>query len=124
MDGSQSPPMAQGVAPRDALGRFAPGNPGRRLGSRNRVSVRVARTLLRDFEANQVELLVRLRRWHLPQYVQVISRLLPRDGQEGGGVEGEGVGEALTLADLRALLDQVEAEGGTLADLEGVIEGR
>jgi hypothetical protein len=121
MEGSDSTPMAQ-MAPRDALGRFAPGNPGRRLGSRNRVSARVARTLLRDFEANQIELLVRLRRWHLPQYVQVISRLLPRDGQEGGGADGEG--GALTLADLRALLDQVEAEGGSLADLEGAIEGR
>jgi hypothetical protein len=106
------------VPGRDTRGRFAAGNPGRPFGTRNRVSARVARTILADFERNQTELLVRMRRWFLPQYLSLISRLLPRDG------EGEAVGglaEDLTLADLRAVIDRVEADGGTLADLEAAI---
>ncbi|HVN00432.1 MAG TPA: hypothetical protein VMT68_09470 [Caulobacteraceae bacterium] len=46
MNDSDSP------VPRDAHGRFAPGNPGRAFGSRNRISRRVARAILRDFEAS------------------------------------------------------------------------
>ena len=110
MDGSDAPPT------RDARGRFAAGNPGRPFGTRNRVSARVARAILADFEAHQVELLVRMRRWFLPQYAQMVSRLLPRDG------EGEAALAApVTLADFRAVLDQVEASGGTVADLEAMI---
>ena len=114
MDGSDQPTNASTA--RDALGRFAPGNPGRPFGTRNRVSARVVRTVLRDFEANQGELLAKLRRWYVPQYVAMVSRLLPRNG------EGE-VAEAapLSLADLRAALDQVEARGGTMADLEAMV---
>jgi|HubBroStandDraft_5_1064220.scaffolds.fasta_scaffold122547_3 hypothetical protein len=121
MDGSDSPPDHG----RDALGRFAAGNPGRRAGSRNKVSARVVRTLLRDFEANQVELLVRLRRWHLPQYAQMISRLLPRDGAVGEGageevVEAIGPAEAAVMVgELRAALD---AGGERLAELEALLE--
>ena len=73
MNGQDAPPVA-----RDAHGRFAAGNPGRPFGTRNRVSKRVARAILRDFETNQDDLLPRLRRWFLPQYVQIVSRLLPR----------------------------------------------
>ena len=108
------------VSGRDAGGRFARGNPGRPFGTRNRVSARVARTILADFEANQTETLLRLRRWFLPQYVAMISRLLPRDG------EGEGVAappEAPSLADLRGLIDQVEASGGDAADLRALLSG-
>jgi hypothetical protein len=111
MDGSDAPVMI-----RDARGRFAAGNPGRPFGTRNRVSARVARAILADFEENQVELLVRMRRWFLPQYAAMVSRLLPRDG------EGEaGLAAPVTLADLRAVLDRVEAAGGTVADLEGML---
>ena len=100
---------------RDTRGRFAAGNPGRPFGTRNRVSARVARTILADFEQHQTELLVRMRRWFLPQYLSLVSRLLPRDG-EGEAVDAFKTG--LSLADLRAVIDQVEADGGTLADLE------
>ena len=41
---------------RDANGRFARGNPGRPFGSRNRVSKRVARAILRDFEDEEDEI--------------------------------------------------------------------
>ncbi len=106
---------------RDALGRFAPGNPGRPFGTRNRVSARVARAILSDFEANQDETLRRLRRWFLPQYVAMVSRLLPRAGEEG---DGEGAPDApISLADLRAVLDRVEAAGGDAANLEALLAG-
>jgi hypothetical protein len=74
MDGTDLIPVR-----RDANGRFTPGGgSGRLLGSRNRISKRVARSILKDFEANQGELLPRARRWFLPQYLTLISRLLPR----------------------------------------------
>jgi hypothetical protein len=103
---------------RDTRGRFASGNPGRPFGTRNRVSARVARTILADFEQHQTELLVRMRRWFLPQYLSLVSRLLPRDGE---GVAVGGLGADVTLADLRAVIDRVEAGGGSVADLEGAI---
>ena len=87
MDGSDRPPIIptqpalDAPGSRDALGRFARGNPGRPFGTRNLVSARVVRTVLRDFEANQGELLAKLRRWYVPQYVAMVSRLLPRTGR-------------------------------------------
>ena len=106
---------------RDARGRFAPGNPGRPFGTRNRVSARVARAILADFEANQDDTLLRLRRWFLPQYVAMISRLLPRDGESDGMAAPP---DAPSLADLRGLIDQLEANGGDLqARLLGVSPG-
>ena len=69
-------------APRDANGRFLPGSPGRQPGARNRLSGRVTRELLRNFEANQDELVARMQRWFLPQYMQLIGRLLLKGGVE------------------------------------------
>ena len=43
------------ATPRDANGRFLRG-PGRKLGSRNRVSKRIAQAILDDFEQNQGDL--------------------------------------------------------------------
>ena len=76
MDGSDMPG-------RDAQGRFAAGNKGRPFGSRNRVSKRVARAILADFEAHQDEILPKLRRWWTPQYVSLVARLLPRVDEAG-----------------------------------------
>ena len=121
MDENDQPPAPR-EAPglRDARGRFAPGNPGRPFGTRNRVSARVARAILAEFEVNQDDTLLRLRRWFLPQYVAMVSRLLPRDwegeGGDGGGGEdragASGLPDAPSLADLRTLIDQLEAMGG------------
>jgi hypothetical protein len=102
------------------LGRFAAGNPGRPFGTRNRVSARVARAILHNFEENQVELLARMSRWYLPQYLQVVSRLLPRGGEAGAAEDGLGDGgerqevlsqaeAAAMIGDMRALLDRIEA---------------
>jgi len=61
---------------RDWHGRFATGGTGRPAGARNKVSRRVAQAILADFEANQHEVLPRLRQWFLPQYVSLIARLV------------------------------------------------
>jgi hypothetical protein len=109
MDGTDAP------AARDPLGRFAAGNPGKPLGSRNRISKRVARAILRDFEAHQHELLPRLRRWHAPLYVTLVSRLLPRTCESGGVELDEPMGEAemaRMVARMRSALDLAEAGGG------------
>ena len=121
MDGSRP-----ALTPRDASGRFIAGNPGRRLGSRNRVSKRVAQTLLADFEANQDELLPRTRRWFLPQYLQLISRLLPRETEAGGlDLETLGRDEALAVvAAVRAAADRFEAGVGSIEELETALLGQ
>ena len=81
------------AAPRDANGRFLPGAPGRQPGQRNLISGRVTRQLLRNFEANQDELVARMQRWHLPQYMQLMVRLLVKSGGEGGTLDELDVAE-------------------------------
>jgi hypothetical protein len=110
---------------RGADGRFGPGNPGRPLGARGRASRRVARAILSDFEANQEDLLPRLRRWFVPQYVQLVTRLLPRQSEDGAS-EPEALSEAQLarlISDARAALDRIEAGGGSLGDLEAALLG-
>jgi hypothetical protein len=83
------------------------------------VSARVARALLADFEENQLELLVRMRRWFLPQYLQMISRLLPKDVEDD---QASALDAGVTLADLRGMIDLVEAHEGSIADLATMME--
>ena len=120
--------MADGsgaVTPRDSGGRFAPGNPGRKPGSRNRASKRVALALLGDFETNQADVLVRMRRWFLPQYVQLIQRLLPRPSADDGlDLEALERDEALAVvAAVRAAADRYEAGEGSIKELEAALLG-
>ena len=120
MDGSDMPQR------RDAQGRFAAGNKGRPFGSRNRVSKRVARAILADFEAHQDDILPKLRRWYAPQYVSLVARLLPRVDERGGGVELDELDEAETqgiAAALRAALERLEAGAGSVAELEAALVG-
>ena len=63
---------------RDPDGRFAAGNPGRRRGSRNRMTHRLAMALLEDFSGYEAETLSRLREWFFPLYVQLMARFVPR----------------------------------------------
>ena len=120
--------MSMTVTPppgRDANGRFVRGNAGRPVGSRNRVSKRVARAILRDFEAHQDELLPRLRRWFLPQYLTLVGRLLPRP-EAADGAELDAVDEAdaaRLIAEARAALARIDAGEGSLADLEAALLG-
>ena len=122
---SQTPAPQLPTPYRDANGRFGAGNPGRPFGSRNRLSKRVARAILRDFEANQDDLLPRLRRWFVPHYVQLVSRLLPRQ-VEVGGPEIDALDEvevARLIEGARAALDSIDAGQGSLADLEAALLG-
>jgi hypothetical protein len=66
----------------------------------------VTRYVLRDFETKQDELLTRMQRWFLPQYMQLIGRLLPKNGTEGLAAEA---GEALDAAELVAALKEALA---------------
>jgi hypothetical protein len=120
MDGSDAPPVA-----RDVNGRFAAGSHGRPFGSRNRASKRVARAILHDFEAHQDVLLPLLRRWHMPQYLALVARLLPRVNEEGG-VEIDALDEVETarvIAEVRAALALVEDGRGGLEALESALLG-
>ena len=120
MDGSGNPPPV-----RDGRGRFVAGNPGRVLGSRNRMSKRSARRVLRDFEASFDDVVPRMKRWFLPQYMSLIFRLLPRVN-ETGGVDLDATDEiemATTIADVRAALDRIEAGKATFEDLENAFLG-
>jgi hypothetical protein len=120
MDGSD---LAAG---RDAHGRFAAGNKGRPFGARNRVSKRVARAILADFEANQDEVLPKLRRWYVAQYVSLVARLLPRVNEDGAGAELDELDAAETgaiAAALRAALERLEAGAGSVAELEAALLG-
>jgi hypothetical protein len=92
------------AAPRDANGRFLPGSPGRQPGQRNRISGRITRELLTNFEANQDELTARMQRWFLPQYMQLIGKLLLKGGAEGA--------DELDAAELAALKPALAAPDG------------
>ncbi len=78
MDGEA--PMTGRARPlHDANGRFAHGNPGRRKGSRNRMTNQLALGLLDDMALNEEANIERLRRWFFPQYVQLMARFIPRE---------------------------------------------
>src|ERR1022692_1658664 len=59
-------------------GRFGPGNPGRRAGSRNQASRRVVMAILEHFERNREDILDRLGLAYTPAYAGLLARLLPR----------------------------------------------
>ncbi|MEJ0065831.1 MAG: hypothetical protein WDM85_10700 [Caulobacteraceae bacterium] len=85
----------------------------------------MARAILRDFEAHQDELLPLLRRWHMPQYLALVARLLPRVNEEGG-VEIDAPDEVETarvIAEVRAALALVEDGRGGLEALESALLG-
>ena len=102
------------------------GNPGRAFGSRNRISKRVARTILRDFEASQDKVLAKLKRWYVPQYVALLAKLLPRatEGAESPELDELDAAEtARVIGDARAVLDRIDAGEATLAELEAALLG-
>jgi hypothetical protein len=110
---------------RYANGRFGPGNPGRRLGSRNRVSTRVSLAILEHFEGRQDEVLEKLARSYVTDYIRLVARLLPRpprdDAPDLVEVTDE---EAIHIAaDVRAALDRVEAGEAGLEEVEAALLG-
>ncbi len=120
MDGSDFPPAA-----RDARGRCVAGNPGRPFGSRGRMSKRLARAILRDCEGELDELLPRMRRCFLPQYIGLVARLAPKVNEMGGADldEPDEIEAAAIIADVRAELARIDAGKATFADLENAMPG-
>ena len=111
MDGTDYPAM-----PRDAHGRFMRGGPGRRPGAVGKASARVSRAILADFERHQDDLLPRLRDWFVPQYVALVSRLLPRpEGEAAPSEPADPAALAGEIAALRAALAAAEAEAAAMA---------
>jgi hypothetical protein len=107
---------------RQADGRFGPGNPGKPTGARHRISQRVVTTILADFEKHQLKILEELRKYHLCQYVSLVSRLLPRQALvECVDAEDLGAAEvAQVVAEARAALDRIEA-GASFAELDAAL---
>jgi hypothetical protein len=116
MDGSDYP-----ITPRDANGRFMPGCPGRRFGAVGKASARASRAILADFETHQDDLLPRLREWFVPQYVALVSRLLPRPEGEATSAAAPADAAALAaeIAALRAALAGAEAAAAAIASDAG-----
>jgi hypothetical protein len=101
------------------------GNTGRVFGSRNRMSKRAARRVLRDFEASFDDVVPRMKRWFLPQYMSLIARLMPRVN-ETGGVDLDATDEiemATIIGDVRAALDRTRAGKASFEDLENAFLG-
>ena len=67
---------------RHPSGRFGPGNPGKPRGSRNRMSNRVAISLLEHYAEHETEILRKLNQFYFTDYLRLIGRLLPREGDE------------------------------------------
>jgi len=93
-----------------ANGRFGPGNPGRRPGSRNKLTQRLVTAILADFERNRETVLRRLRDDHAVAYARLVARFLPPGALAGESetpetpapfaeLAAEVVGEALERLD-------------------------
>jgi hypothetical protein len=112
-------------ASRQPNGRFGAGNPGRRAGSRNRISGQVAIAILEDFEAHQADILRRLREMWLPIYVRMVSGLLPRV-TAGALPDLAAVPDsevARRLMAMRGVIERIDRGEATLLDLEAVLMG-
>jgi hypothetical protein len=84
----------------------------------------MAQAILADFEANKDEVLPRLRRWFMPQYIALIGRLMPRGGDADAADAPLGDAEAGRLIEAaRVALARIDAGEGTLADLEAALAG-
>ncbi len=108
----------------DANGRFAKGNPGRRKGSRNRMTNQLALSLLRDFTVNEEDNINKMRRWYFPQYVQLMSRFIPREAlrprPDFADYTADETAEVLAAA--RVALEAAERGEGGLDLLLAVLE--
>ena len=106
---------------RNTDGRFGAGNAGRPIGTRNRLSQRVLRTILTDFEANQEMVLTRMRSSYTRAYLSIVARLLPRQIEVAGipdpaSYTAEEV--AVMIGRMRTAIERVELGEGSFLDLE------
>ena len=66
---------------RNSLGQFAAGNPGRPVGSRNRLSEQFLSALAADWEEHGVKVLQKVREERPQDYLRVVASILPRELQ-------------------------------------------
>jgi hypothetical protein len=100
---------------RDERGRWAPGNPGRPLGSRNTLAARVLDTFLKDFEAHGAPALVAVREKSPIDYWRIATQLLPQQVLVNAFVSHEESATADIPPDVKRaiaqrILDQLAAE--------------
>jgi hypothetical protein len=119
--------MTETNAPaRYSNGRFGPGNPGRPVGSRNRASNRIARNILRHFEANQDTFLKDLTYGaYRALYVRLLCHLLPKAAEvESLDVADCNEEEAwLLLRRVRKAVERIDSGEGELDELEVALLG-
>ena len=111
---------------RHTNGRFGPGNPGRRPGSRNHSSRRTAMLVLQHFERNRDKVLDHMAVRHAPAYGALIGRLLPRQVElTTSNLEDLSDAEiASILREVRLTLGGAITDGrATLLDLEALMAG-
>lgn len=108
---------------RQPNGRFGAGNPGRPPGARARQSQRLIMAILQDFGEHQDEILRRLREHHLPAYVALASRLLPRQIEVGVADPADFTEDQVQLVVTRAYaaLGSIDDGHGSLVDLERAV---
>jgi hypothetical protein len=117
---------ASSLPARYGNGRFGPGNPGRRPGSRNHASRRTAMLVLQHFERNRDKILDHMALSYTPAYGALIGRLLPRQVELSTSRLDE-----LTEAELARVLADVRITLGggvidarsTLIELEAIMTG-
>ena len=106
-------------------GRFGAGNPGRPLGSRNRMSRRIALGLMHHYAEHETEILEKLNQYYFTDYVRLIGRMLPR-GPAEDAVDLESLPPhevAQVTRAVRRALNRVEVGEGTLAEVEAALAG-
>ncbi len=110
---------------RNPGGRFGAGNSGRPRGARNRAAGRVAQLILEDFEANQGDILGRLRKHYLREYVGVVTGLIPQQIEIiEPDFETYSADEiAQVAAQARAALERLENGSGNLLELHCAVVG-
>src|SRR5215469_8091976 len=64
---------------RNARGQFTTGNPGRPVGSRNRLSEQFLSALAADWEEHGIEVLQKVREDRPADYLRVIASVLPKE---------------------------------------------
>lgn len=111
---------------RYANGRFGPGNPGRLPGSRNRITQRIALSLLNHYEANEAQYLEKLSSWQgFPQFMRLIERMLPRELEDGApelaALSSEDA--ARVTRAVRTALDRAEGGEGSLEEVLAALMG-
>jgi hypothetical protein len=111
------------LPPRYADGRFGPGNPGRRRGSRNQVSHRIIMGILEHFESQRERILNAIIFESASAYVALLGRLLPRqiDVAPSDFDDFSDADLATMIARARAMIEDGGDARGALVEVEAIL---